>query len=135
MKWSWLAKLSNSSQIPRFDRKTKEIKIGVMGRRNIPSFVRNPHNILYVGSTWCIFQRQSGPQQAMTGQDKGTFPRNPQHSCIVDFLHSSMKWDPFWKFISSLNLAKKWFNSKLNSKQNPKCSFKKYSFNRVKNIQ
>ena len=58
-------------------------------------------------------------------------------------------FDTFWKFIFSLNRAKKWFNSKYNSKQNPKYSFKKifiqnkiqnihskkYSFNRVQNIQ
>ena len=57
--------------------------------------------------------------------------------------------DLFWKFIFSLNRAWKWFNSKFNSKQNPKYSFKKifiqnkiqnihskkYSFNRVQNIQ
>ena len=55
----------------------------------------------------------------------------------------------FWKFIFSFQRAYKWFNSKFNSKQNPKYSFKKifiqnkiqnihskkYSFNRVQNIQ
>ena len=40
--------------------------------------------------------------------------------------------DLFWKFIFSLNRAWKWFNSKFNSKQNPKYSFKKYSFNWVR---
>ena len=34
-------------------------------------------------------------------------------------------YDTFWKFIFSLNRAEKWFNSKFNSKQNPKYSFKK----------
>ena len=34
-------------------------------------------------------------------------------------------FDTFWKFIFSLNRAEKWFNSKFNSKQNPKYSFKK----------
>ena len=43
--------------------------------------------------------------------------------------------DLSWKFIFSLNRAWKWFNSKFNSKQNPKYSFKKYSFNWVREIQ
>ena len=43
--------------------------------------------------------------------------------------------DLFWKFIFSLNRAKKWFNSKFNSKQNPKYSFKKYSLHWVRDIQ
>ena len=52
--------------------------------------------------------------------------------CSVAFLALG---DALWKFIFSLNPAKKWFNSKFNSKQNPEYSLKKYSFNRVQNVQ
>ena len=101
----------------------------------------------YLGSNWTILELYLCTTWVLIGQLGTNWELLGQYLAIPGhYLNNNVRYygvgvgqrvgvgDLFWKFIFSWNRAWKWFNSKFNSKQNPKYSFKKYSFDLVREI-
>ena len=84
----------------------------------------------------CQTRRNNGTKSIQASKEMSSYNFQGTFKCFITLLCFNRNpsnvalFDTFWKFIFSLNRAEKWFNSK----QNPKYSFKKYSFDWVREI-